>query len=111
MAHKGGTDRQTDGRTEGRKDRRTYGRLEIPPCVLQDISPLGPLPKKRVVHAKSQKTLSDRGNKTVYNHWKEYEYEVQCITTATLPEQNEAISKVFAPLPHQLTHLTKTDRF
>ena len=31
-----------DGRTEGRKD----GRLEIPPCVLQDIGPLGPLPKK-----------------------------------------------------------------
>ena len=35
------------GRTEGRKDVRTYGRLEIPPCVLQDIGPLGPLPKKR----------------------------------------------------------------
>ena len=25
---------------------RTYGRLEIHPCVLQDIGPLGPLPKK-----------------------------------------------------------------
>ena len=24
---------------------RTYGRLEIHPCVLQDIGPLGPLPK------------------------------------------------------------------
>ena len=24
----------------------TYGRLEIHPCVLQDIGPLGPLPKK-----------------------------------------------------------------
>ena len=39
-----------DGRTEGRKDGRTEGRkdgrLEIPPCVLQDIGPLGPLPKK-----------------------------------------------------------------
>ena len=38
------------GQTEGRKDRRTEGRkdgrLEIPPCVLQDIGPLGPLPKK-----------------------------------------------------------------
>ena len=33
-----------DGRTEGRKD----GRLEIPPCVLQDIGPLGPLPKKKM---------------------------------------------------------------
>ena len=31
-----------DGRTDGRTD----GRLEIPPCVLQDIGPLGPLPKK-----------------------------------------------------------------
>ena len=27
-------------------DVRTYGRLEIHPCVLQDIGPLGPLPKK-----------------------------------------------------------------
>ena len=35
-----------DGRTEGRKDGRKDGRLEIPPCVLQDIGPLGPLPKK-----------------------------------------------------------------
>ena len=34
-----------DGRTEGRKD----GHLEIPPCVLQDIGPLGPLPKKREI--------------------------------------------------------------
>ena len=32
----------TDGRTDGRTDRR----LEIPPCVLQDIGPLEPLPKK-----------------------------------------------------------------
>ena len=31
-----------EGRTEGRKD----GRMEIHPCVLQDIGPLGPLPKK-----------------------------------------------------------------
>ena len=30
----------------GRKDGRKDGRLEIPPCVLQDIGPLGPLPKK-----------------------------------------------------------------
>ena len=30
-----------DGRTERRKDRR----LKIPPCVLQDIGPLRPLPK------------------------------------------------------------------
>ena len=39
MANRGG-----DGRKDGRKD----GRLEIPPCVLQDIGPLGPLPKKSV---------------------------------------------------------------
>ena len=31
-----------DVRTEGRTD----GCLEIHPCVLQDIGPLGPLPKK-----------------------------------------------------------------
>ena len=31
-----------DVRKDGRKD----GRLEIHPCVLQDIGPLGPLPKK-----------------------------------------------------------------
>ena len=41
-----GGDRRKDGRTGGRKD----GRLEIPPCVLQDISPLGPLPKKIIIH-------------------------------------------------------------
>ena len=34
------------GGTYVRKDGRTDGRLEIPPCVLQDIGPLGPLPKK-----------------------------------------------------------------
>ena len=33
-----------DVRTEGRTD----GRLEIHPCVLQDIGPLGPLPKKEI---------------------------------------------------------------
>ena len=35
-----------DGRKDGRKDGRTDGRLEITPCVLQNIGPLGPLPKK-----------------------------------------------------------------
>ena len=29
---------------DGRKDGRTDGRMEIHPCVLQDIGPLGPLP-------------------------------------------------------------------
>ena len=46
MANWGGTDGRMDGRTEGRKDGRKDGRLKIPPCVLQDIGPLGPLPKK-----------------------------------------------------------------
>ena len=41
-----GGDGRTDGRKEGRTDGRKDGRLEIPPCVLQDIGPLGPLPKK-----------------------------------------------------------------
>ena len=36
----------TDGRTDGRKDGRMDGCLEITPSVLQDIGPLGPLPKK-----------------------------------------------------------------
>ena len=30
----------------GEGDGRMDGRLEIPPCDLQDIGPLGPLPKK-----------------------------------------------------------------
>ena len=37
-----GGDRRKDRRMDGRKD----GLLEIYPCVLQDIGPLGPLPKK-----------------------------------------------------------------
>ena len=32
-------------------DGRTDGRMEIPPCVLQDIGPLGPLPKKGQRHS------------------------------------------------------------
>ena len=50
MVNRGGrrTDGWTEGRMEGRKDGRTDGRLEIPPCVLQDIGPLGPLPKNLV---------------------------------------------------------------
>ena len=34
------------GPTEGRMEGQTEGRMEIHPCVLQDIGPLGPLPKK-----------------------------------------------------------------
>ena len=45
MANRGGE--RKDGRTEGRKDRRKDGRTSgNSPCVLQDIGPLGPLPKK-----------------------------------------------------------------
>merc|ERR1712105_209919 len=40
------------GRTYGRTYRRTYGHKEIHPCVLQDIGPLGPLPKKEKKKAK-----------------------------------------------------------
>ena len=47
---RGGIDGRTDVRTDGRTDGRTYGRLEIHPCVLQDIGPLGPLPKKFEQH-------------------------------------------------------------
>ena len=42
----GRTEGRTEGRTDGRTDGREDGRLEIHPCVLQDIGPLGPLPKK-----------------------------------------------------------------
>ena len=34
------------GGMDGRTDGRTDGCLEIHPCVLQDLGPLGPLPKK-----------------------------------------------------------------
>ena len=56
MANRGGDGRK-DRRTEGRKD----GRLEIPPCVLQDIGPLGPLPKKEKI--KEEKIEEKRANK------------------------------------------------
>ena len=35
-----------DGCMDGWTNRWTDGYLEIQPCVLQDIGPLGPLPKK-----------------------------------------------------------------
>ena len=46
MVNGGGTDGRTEGRKDGRTKGRKDGRLKIPPCVLQDIGPLGPLPKK-----------------------------------------------------------------
>ena len=47
-----------DGRTDGRTEGRTDGRLEIPPCVLQDIGPLGPLPKKNAMKETENHPLS-----------------------------------------------------
>ena len=52
-----GGDGPKDGRTEGRKD----GRLEIHPCVLQDIGPLGPLPKKDPKGAAQTRPKGTRG--------------------------------------------------
>ena len=42
----GQTDGWTDENTDGWMDRQTEGHLDIAPCVLQDIDPLGLLPKK-----------------------------------------------------------------
>ena len=42
----GQMDRRTDGRTNGQTDRQMDEHKEIHPCVLQDVGPLGPLPKK-----------------------------------------------------------------
>ena len=39
-------------------DGQTDGHMEIQPCVLQDIGPLGPLPKK-----KERKEVRKRGRK------------------------------------------------
>ena len=52
----GRTEGWKDGRKDGRTDGRTDGRLEIPPCVLQDIGPLGPLPK-------NEDNVNDNGNR------------------------------------------------
>ena len=38
----------------GRTDVRTYRRLEIHPCVLQEIGPLGLLPKKEIKENKEK---------------------------------------------------------
>ena len=42
MVNRGGGDRRKDRRTDGWKN----GHLEVPPCVLQEIGRLGPLPIK-----------------------------------------------------------------
>ena len=49
---RGGADGQPYGRTYGCMD----GHLKIHPCVLQDISPLGPLPKKGTNRPTNQPT-------------------------------------------------------
>ena len=41
-------------------DNRTFGHPEIPPCVVQDIGALGPLPKKLKNHRKSEKGPTDQ---------------------------------------------------
>ena len=43
-------------------DGRTDGRLEIPPCVLQDIGPLGPLPNKKP-------EMAEGGTKKLLDRW------------------------------------------
>ena len=57
MANGGGTDGRTDGR------------MEIPPCVLQDIGPLRPLPKK------DGKRERERGREREKNRARERESE------------------------------------
>ena len=44
-----------DVRKDVRKDIRKDGRLEIHPCVLQDIGPLGPLQKVLQKHKMEEK--------------------------------------------------------
>ena len=46
---------KVQGGTYGRTYVRTDGRKEIHPCVLQDIVPLGPLPKKESRERERQK--------------------------------------------------------
>ena len=49
----------------GRIDGQTYGRLEIHPCVLQDIGALGPLPKKEERTSGKKKERKNRERKKV----------------------------------------------
>ena len=59
---KGGMEEQKDGRTDGH--------LEIPRCVLQDIGPLEPLPKKgRTLHFNPiRKAKKDESNRLFSSH-------------------------------------------
>ena len=57
----GWTDGQTDGQTEGRTD----GRFKISPCVLQEIGPLGPLPKKQTRYGEEAKTDNVSSNQVL----------------------------------------------
>ena len=87
MANWGG-----DGRAEGRKDGRTDGRLEITPCVLQDIGPLGPLPKKGFNQALNLPYMKKKwGNR----HYRP-ELEQNC------PLWNQRSLAPPGPLPHYL---------
>ena len=53
------------GGGDGWMDGQMYGHLEIHPCVLQDIGPLGPLPKKGTDQLTNQ-PVDGRMNKTEY---------------------------------------------
>ena len=63
------TDGQMDVRTDGQMDVHTYGRkdgLNIP-CILQDIVPLGPLPKRDISNGDRMKTVGV--NKMTERNW------------------------------------------
>ena len=55
------------GLGRGGTDVRTDGRLEIHPCVLQDIGPLGPLPKKVSDHWNLVAYLVDESPTNLYD--------------------------------------------
>ena len=61
----GGWGGQTDGRTDGQTEGRTDGRFKISPCVLQEIGPLGPLPKKQTRYGEEAKTDNVSSNQVL----------------------------------------------
>ena len=91
----------------GWKDGRMDGRLEIPPCVLQDIGPLGPLPKKRLYGAQIQMPLQWRGWRaymllsTIQSHLQigEWRVELRYCVIATRDEEVVDFHHVPLPLP------------
>ena len=53
-----------EGRTDGWTDGRTNRHLEIHPCVLQDIAPSGPPPKKEEDEGKTEVMEEKKAEKT-----------------------------------------------